>query len=163
MANVKVIFGSTTGATESAAAEIAAADGDGNYVSMADIADMRQQLLDGLCSKIDDIEINSPLEAGTAPGQCCPSVLNVNFRGTRGEVILHTLEQDGIFVSTGSACSSNKKGQSHVLEAMGQSSRDIEGAIRFSLGRLNSPDEVDIVVEAVAAAVQRFRRLGSFR
>ena len=145
------------------AAEIAAADGAGSHLSIADIAKMRQQLLDGLCSKIDDIEINSPLEAGTADGQCCPSVLNVNFRGTRGEVILHTLEQDGIYVSTGSACSSNKKGQSHVLEAMGQSSRDIEGAIRFSLGRLNSPDEVDTVVDAVAAAVKRFRRLGSFR
>ena len=145
------------------AAEIAAADGAGGYLSIADTAKMRQQLLDGLCSKIDDIEINSPLEAGTADGQCCPSVLNVNFRGTRGEVILHTLEQDGIYVSTGSACSSNKKGQSHVLEAMGQLSRDIEGAIRFSLGRLNSPDEVDTVVDAVAAAVKRFRRLGSFR
>lgn len=154
------------------AAEIAAsdgavsgreADGAGGYLSTADMAKMRQQLLDGLCSKIDDIEINSPLEAGTADGQCCPSVLNVNFRGTRGEVILHTLEQDGIYVSTGSACSSNKKGQSHVLEAMGQSSRDIEGAIRFSLGRLNCPDEVETVVDAVAAAVKRFRRLGSFR
>ena len=154
------------------AAEIAAADGAvsgreadgaGGYLSTADMAKMRQQLLDGLCSKIDDIEINSPLEAGTADGQCCPSVLNVNFRGTRGEVILHTLEQDGIYVSTGSACSSNKKGQSHVLEAMGQSSRDIEGAIRFSLGRLNCLDEVETVVDAVAAAVNRFRRLGSFR
>ena len=145
------------------AAEIAAADGAGGYLSTADMTKMRQQLLDGLCSKIDDIEINSPLDAGTADGRCCPSVLNVNFRGTRGEVILLTLEQDGIYVSTGSACSSNKKGQSHVLEAMGQSSRDIEGAIRFSLGRLNSPDEVDTVVDAVAAAVKRFRRLGSFR
>ena len=154
------------------AAQIAAADGktggngtaDGaGYLSMADIAKVRQKLLDGLCSKIDNIEINSPLEAGTAPGQCCPSVLNINFRGTRGEVILHTLEQEGICVSTGSACSSNKKGQSHVLEAMGRSSKDIEGAIRFSLGRLNSPEEVDTVVEAVARAVGRFRRLGSFR
>ena len=144
------------------AAEIAAADG-ANYLSMAEIAYMRQQLLDGLCSKIDNIEINSPLEAGTEPGQCCSSVLNVNFKGTRGEVILHTLEQEGIYVSTGSACSSNKKGQSHVLEAMGQSSKDIEGAIRFSLGRLNSPDEIDTVVDAVAAAVNRFRKLGSFR
>lgn len=144
------------------AAQIAAADGAG-YLSMADIAEMRQNLLDGLCSKIDNIEINSPLEAGTVPGQCCPSVLNINFRGTRGEVILHTLEQEGICVSTGSACSSNKKGQSHVLEAMGRSSKDIEGAIRFSLGRLNSLEEVDTVVEAVARAVGRFRRLGSFR
>ena len=149
------------------AAQIAAADGaavDGNrYLTMAEIADMRQRLLEGLCGKIDNIEINSPLAAGTAEGQCCPSVLNINFTGTRGEVILHTLEQDGICVSTGSACSSNKKGQSHVLEAMGRSSKDIEGAIRFSIGRLNSPDEVDTVVEAVAAAVKRFRKLGSFR
>ena len=153
------------------AAKIAAADGAVSgggdkgiaYLSMDDMAGIRKSLLDGLCNKIDDIEINSPLEAGQAPGQCCPGVLNVNFKGTRGEVILHTLEQGGIYVSTGSACSSNKKGQSHVLEAMGQSSRQIEGAIRFSLGRLNSPDEVDTVVEAVAAAVARFRKLGSFR
>ena len=145
------------------AAQIAAEDGGAGYRSMAEIAVMRKQLMDGLCARIDDIEINSPREAGTAPGQCCPSVLNVNFRGTRGEVILHTLEQEGICVSTGSACSSNKKGQSHVLEAMGRSSKDIEGAIRFSLGRLNSLDEVNKVVEAVAAAVTRFRRLGSFR
>ena len=139
------------------------ADADGGYLSMAEIAGMRQQLLDGLCSKIEDIEINSPPAAGLTPGQCCPSVLNVNFKDTRGEVILHTLEQEDICVSTGSACSSNKKGQSHVLEAMGQSSKDIEGAIRFSLGRLNSPEEVDVVVDAVASAVERFRRLGSFR
>ena len=149
------------------AAQIAAADGQNGagegYLTMAEIAGMRQKLMDGLCSKIDDIEINSPFEAGTITGKCCPSILNVNFKGTRGEVILHTLEQDGICVSTGSACSSNKKGQSHVLEAMGRSSKDIEGAIRFSIGRLNSPEEVDTVVDAVAAAVKRFRRLGSFR
>ncbi len=152
------------------AAQIAAADGatgsqnaGGSYLSMSQMAEMRQRLIDGLCAEIKDIHINSPLEAGLTPGQCCPSVLNVNFTGTRGEVILHTLEQEGIYVSTGSACSSNKKGQSHVLGAMGQSSRDIEGAIRFSIGRLNSPDEVDETVRAVAAAVARFRKLGSFR
>ena len=144
------------------AAQIAAEDGE-EYLSMAQIAEMRQLLLEGLRSRIENIDINSPLEAGTAPGQCCPSVLNVNFRDTRGEVILHTLEQEEICVSTGSACSSNKKGQSHVLAAMGQSDKDIEGAIRFSLGRLNSPDEVDLVVDAVAGAVGRFRKLGSFR
>jgi len=162
-AQIAAADGATGGnGTAGATGDNSTADGAG-YLSMADIAKVRQKLLDGLCSKIDNIEINSPLEAGTAPGQCCPSVLNINFRGTRGEVILHTLEQEGICVSTGSACSSNKKGQSHVLEAMGRSSKDIEGAIRFSLGRLNSPEEVDTVVEAVARAVGRFRRLGSFR
>jgi len=147
------------------AAQIAAEDGsqDGGCRSMEEIAQMRQKLLEGLCGKIDDIRINSPEKAGTRPGRCCPSVLNVSFRGTRGEVILHTLEQEGICVSTGSACSSNKKGQSHVLRAMGLSGREIEGAVRFSLGRLNSPEEVDTVTDAVCAAVRRFRRLGSFR
>ena len=161
--NVPAIIGLGCAAKIAAADGLYDADADGGYLSMAEIAGMRQQLLDGLCSKIEDIEINSPLAAGLAPGQCCPSVLNVNFKGTRGEVILHTLEQEDICVSTGSACSSNKKGQSHVLEAMGQSAKDIEGAIGFSLGRLNSPDEVDVVVDAVASAVKRFRRLGSFR
>lgn len=94
---------------------------------------------------------------------CCASVLNVSFMGTRGEVLLHTLEQDGIYVSTGSACSSNKKGQSHVLKAMGLGDRQIEGAIRFSFGRMNSVDEMDVVIDKVSEAVKRFRRLGSFR
>ena len=59
------------------------------------IAEMRQRLLDGFAVRSSDIEINSPLESGTAEaGQCCPSVLNVSFKGTRGEVILHTLEQE---------------------------------------------------------------------
>ena len=120
----------------------------------------RSFLLDGIRSEIKDIRINSP-EDETA----CLSVLNVSFLGTRGEVILHTLEQDGIFVSTGSACSSNhasSKG-SHVLNAMGLKPKEIEGAIRFSFSQFNTQEEMEYVLEKVKTAVQRFRRLGSFR
>ena len=78
-------------------------------------------------------------------------------------MLLHTLEQDEIYVSTGSACSSNKKGQSHVLEAMGLSDKEIEGAVRFSFSRYNTIEEMDFVLEKVKAAVSRFRKLGSFR
>jgi cysteine desulfurase len=119
--------------------------------------------MQGLQDNLKDIIINSPMEAGTEAGMCCPSLLNVTFMGTRGEVLLHTLEQDGIFVSTGSACSSNKKGQSHVLKAMGLKDKEIEGTLRFSLGRFNSMEEMDTVIERVSAAVKRFRKLGSFR
>ena len=119
--------------------------------------------MDGFRAEISDMIINSPEEAGEKSGQCCPSVLSVSFLGTRGEVLLHTLEQDGIYVSTGSACSSNKKGQSHVLRAMGLKDKEIEGTLRFSFGRFNSMEEIDIVVEKVSSAVKRFRRLGSFR
>lgn len=130
---------------------------------MARISRMRAYLLEGLQHSLDDIMVNSPEEAGTAAGHCCSSVLNVTFLGTRGEVLLHTLEQDGIYVSTGSACSSNKKGQSHVLKAMGLKEKEIEGTLRFSFGRFNSIEEMDVVMDKVTAAVKRFRKLGSFR
>lgn len=118
----------------------------------------RARLLEGLLAEIPDTRINSPLDETASP-----SVLNVSFLGTRGEVLLHTLEQEGIFVSTGSACSSNKKGRSHVLTAMGLSEKEIEGAIRFSFSEENTLEEMDYTVEKVKAAVTRFRRLGSFR
>ncbi len=120
----------------------------------------RKFLLEACKAEIPDIRINSP-EDETA----CPSVLNISFLGTRGEVLLHTLEQDGIYVSTGSACASNHasaKG-SHVLNAMGRSPKEIEGAIRFSFSEFNTIEEMEYTVEKVKAAVQRFRRLGSFR
>lgn len=123
-----------------------------------DMRKARERLLEGIKSEIPDILINSP-EDETAG----PSVLNISFLGTRGEVLLHTLEQDGIFVSTGSACSSNKKGQSHVLSAMGLGSKEIEGAIRFSFSEFNTIEQMDYVTEKVKLAVTRFRRLGSFR
>jgi len=83
--------------------------------------------------------------------------------GTRGEVILHTLEQDEIYISTGSACSSNKKGKSHVLSSMGLNNKEIEGAIRFGFSEFNTLDEMDIVIDRMAKAVKRFRKLGSYR
>ena len=135
----------------------------GRRENSASMAQMRQRLISQLTASLDDIVINSPEMAGENAGECCSSLLNISFLGTRGEVLLHTLEQDGIYVSTGSACSSNKKGQSHVLKAMGLKDKDIEGTLRFIFGRMNSIEEIDIAADKVAAAVKRFRRLGSFR
>ena len=137
------------------AAEMGMADFAGRTEAMKKA---RTRLLEGLLAEIPDIRINSPQDETASP-----SVLNVSFLGTRGEVLLHTLEQEGIFVSTGSACSSNKKGRSHVLTAMGLSDKEIEGAIRFSFSEENTLEEMDYTVEKVKAAVTRFRRLGSFR
>jgi cysteine desulfurase len=119
----------------------------------------KERLLSGLSEKIGNIRINTPNHDSVC------SVLNVSFIGTRGEVILHTLEQSEIYVSTGSACSSNhsSKGGSHVLRAMGLSPKEIEGAIRFSFSEFNTLEEMDAVIDAAAAAVEKFRKLGSFR
>jgi len=124
---------------------------------------LREKLLAGLMSEIDDVVLNGPEEVGSDPGFASPYILNVSFMGTRGEVILHTLEQDGIYVSTGSACSSNKKGRSHVLAAMGLTEKESEGAIRFSFCPDNTMEEIEETVERTADAVRKFRKLGSFR
>ena len=151
------------------AAEISEAN---RTAEMQRIATLRERLMTGLTDVLDDVLVNSPEEASIngEAGLCCPTVLSVSFKGTRGEVILHTLEQetikgadDGIYVSTGSACSSNKKGQSHVLTAMGLKDKEIEGTIRFSLGRFNTQDEIFITIKRVTEAVLRFRKLGTFR
>jgi cysteine desulfurase len=123
-------------------------------------------LLNGLRAEIRDIIVNGPEDLGYTlheHGKRCPGVLNITFEGTRGEVLLHTLEQDGIYVSTGSACSSHKTGDSHVLLAMGLDHKKIEGAIRFSFSEFNTRDEMDEVIDRTKAAVNRFRKLGSFR
>ncbi len=111
----------------------------------------KEYLREKLLEEIEDITINSP-ENNVS------SVLNVSFLGCRGEVLLHMLEQDGIYVSTGSACSSHKKG-SHVLTAQGLTNEQIEGAVRFSFGCDNTVEEMDIVVEKLKKYVKMQRRL----
>jgi len=117
---------------------------------------VKTYLTEGIRAEIPDVRFNSMPEGSS-------SILNVSFLGTRGEVLLHTLEQAEIYVSTGSACSSRKKGQSHVLKAMGLSDAEIEGAIRFSFCEFNTTEEMDYVLAQLKNAVQKFRKLGSFR
>ena len=139
------------------------------------MAAARQRLMEGLLAQIPDITINSPVKAYTGNGipyaegarglaeediLCCPAILNVSFLGCRGEVLLHSLEQKDIYVSTGSACSSNsKKKGSHVLQAAGLSFDQVEGAIRFSLSGDNTPEQMDQVVEELSKIVASMRRL----
>lgn len=129
------------------------------------MAAARAYLLEGIKNEIKDVKINGCEEASLVGegSKACPSVLNVSFLGTRGEVLLHTLETAGIYVSTGSACSSNKKGQSHVLKAMGLKDKEIEGALRFSFSEFNTIEEMEYVLENLKNAVGKFRKLGSFR
>lgn len=123
---------------------------------------LRDRLLEGIRTEIQDVRINSPVGRnpyGDPAEGCLEYVCNVSFAGTRGEVLLHMLEQSEIYVSTGSACSSNKKGQSHVLSAMGRSPEEIEGAIRFSLSPYNTAEEMDYTVDRLKKAVESNRKM----
>ena len=107
-------------------------------------------------SFIRDAYINGP-----EPSLGAPHILNVSFLGVRGEVLLHALEEKGIYVSTGSACSAHKKGKNRILNAMGVVGDRQEGAIRFSICPFNTEDEMDItadVIEEQLALLRRFKR-----
>ena len=112
---------------------------------------LRDLLKKEITENIEDIKLNSPED-----GVC--HILNVTFYGIKGEVLLHYLEQKGVYVSTGSACSSKKKG-SHVLNAMGLSPQEIEGAIRFSLSDLNTEEEIKEAVKIVKESVSDLRMI----
>ena len=115
------------------------------------IRELRDLLKEEILANIDDVKINTPED-----GVC--HVLNVSFRGVRGEVILHYLEQKEIYVSTGSACSSKKKG-SHVLNAIGLTPEEIEGAIRFSLSDLNTKEEILETIKVLKESVSDLRMI----
>ncbi len=88
---------------------------------------------------------------GPAPEAGAPHILNVGFPGVRGEVMLHALEGDGVYVSTGSACSSKKRKVSPVLIAMGIPAERAECAIRFSLSPHTTEEEIDYAAERAGA------------
>lgn len=118
------------------------------------IETVKEYLKDNLIKKIPNIKILSPQDS------VC-HILNVSFLGVRGEVLLHSLESEGICVSTGSACSSKKSG-SHVLNALEFTKQEKEGAIRFSLSEYNTIEEMDVVVRALEKNVNMIRTVVNF-
>lgn len=115
---------------------------------------LRDRFLHRVKNEIDHIKINGLEGEGSAP-----HILNISFIGVKGEVLLHSLEQDGIYVSTGSACSSKKNAHSHVLRAMGLKNEEIEGAIRFSFAYHNTVEEIDFAVDRLKKHVDDLRRM----
>ncbi len=93
-----------------------------------------------------------------------PNILCMSLPGARGEVLMHHLEEEGIYISTGSACSqrAEKRGKtgSHVLQAMGLDQKTIQGAIRISLGRLTVEEDLIALEEALPKIITKLKTLG---
>ncbi len=115
----------------------------------SDMMELKMRLRDGILQAVPDAKVNGP--AGGAP-----HILNVTFP-VKGEVLLHALEGAGILCSTGSACASHKKSASHVLTAMGVPDKEIDGALRFSLCPMNTPEEIDETVAQIRKSVEMLR------
>ena len=113
--------------------------------------DLRQHLLER-AEGMEGITINSPSEG-------LPYIVNLSVEGIRSEILLHFLEERGIYVSSGSACSRGEK--SHVLAAMGLSQQRIDSALRISFGSENTIEDVDSLMDALqqgAATLARSKR-----
>ena len=98
---------------------------------------------------------------GPEPEHAAPHIVNLSFPGVRGEVMLHALESEGVYASTGSACSSKKLKVSGVLTAMGVAPARAEWALRFSLSPHTTMEEIDDAAQklgAVYASLKRFQR-----
>ncbi len=85
-----------------------------------------------------------------------PYILSISVPGIRSEIMLHYLEEQGIYLSSGSACA--KGGPSHVLSAMGIDRKTGDSALRLSFGRYNTIAEVPVFIEALKSAIARLKR-----
>ena len=103
---------------------------------------VRDRLVNGLTA-IDEVYTNSDIVNGA------PHIASISFVGVRAEVMLHTLEDKGIYVSSGSACSSNKSKESAVLSAIGLDKKRLESTLRFSFGEDNTEEEVDYAIKTI--------------
>ena len=112
-------------------------------------SEKRTELMDRILENIPDTSVNG---TGANSGY----ILNISFSGIKSEILLHSLEARGIFVSTGSACSSHKPQPSHVLAAMNVSRENIDGAIRFSF--CDEDFDTDFVVSALKEEVEKIRK-----
>ncbi len=93
------------------------------------------------------------------PGrESAPQIVNVSFEGIRSEVLLHALEERGIYVSSGSACSSNHPGLSGTLKGIGVRPELLDATLRFSFGLFNKKEEIDYAIEVLKELLPVLRR-----
>ncbi len=112
----------------------------------------KAQLLTGVM-EIPDVRIN-----GKTDEESAPHILSASFSGVRSEVLLHALEDKGIYVSSGSACSAHKGTEVGTLSALGLSKEEQEGTIRFSLSRETTEEEIAYTVETLKEQLAFLRR-----
>ena len=117
------------------------------------LGELRDVLEDRVFERIDDAFLNGDRETRL------PNISNISFSGVEGEGLLINLDMHGIAVSTGSACSSGSLEPSPVIRALGRNDDLARSAIRFSLGRKNSIDDIDRLLEVLPASVANLRRL----
>ena len=113
---------------------------------------LREHLIAGL-KPLGGVTINGSEDRTNAP-----QIVSASFEGVRSEVLLHALEDKGVYVSSGSACSSNHPGISGTLKGIGVKKELLDSTIRFSLGDLNTEEEVNYAIGVLGELLPVLRR-----
>lgn len=110
-------------------------------------------LVERFQAAVPELQINGP-----DPKNAAPHIVNLSFPGVRGEVMLHALEECGVYASTGSACSSKKLKISSVLSAMGVAPARAECALRFSLCPYTTTEEIDYAAQCLGTLYAQLKK-----
>lgn len=117
----------------------------------------KHYFLDGV-RRLDGVKINGLLPGQEDGGGTAPHIVSVSVRGVRSEVLLHALEEDGIYVSAGSACAARKPQLSVTLKAIGIDNSLLESTIRFSFSVYTTKEELDYTLRAMYDKIPMLRR-----
>lgn len=116
------------------------------------LMELKDYLTDRL-QELDGVVVNSKKgEAGA------PQIVSASFEGVRSEVLLHALEDKGIYVSSGSACSSHHPGVSGTLKGIGLAPKYLDATLRFSFGMFNTKEEIDYCMEVLQGLLPMLRK-----
>lgn len=119
------------------------------------VTKIQKAFIDGI-SEIEGTSIN-----GYTKGANSPYIVNASFKDVRSEVLIHALEEKGIYASAGSACSSHSKVKTGALAAMGLNDERLESAVRFSFNRFTKEDEIEDTVKVlkdIIPTLNKFKR-----
>ena len=120
---------------------------------MEKLQSLKERFITSLETEHPWIRLNGP-----GKGEGAPHIFNISFPGLKGEVILHALEEHGIYVSTGSACHANANSPSHVLQAIKLDQKSLDGTIRFSLSHLNTREEIEYAITKIIPVVSGLKK-----
>ena len=113
---------------------------------------MKEHFIEGV-KQIPDTTIHGLYDETSAP-----HIISVGFAGIRSEVLLHALEDKGIYVSSGSACASNHPQISGVLKGIGAGQQFLDATLRFSLSEFNTMEEIDYTLDTLYNIVPMLRK-----
>lgn len=121
-------------------------------MKVALMRELKEQFLSGV-TQIENTRIH-----GLVDGNSAPHIISVGFAGIRSEVLLHALEEKGIYVSSGSACASNHPAVSGVLKGIGAAREYLDATLRFSMSEFTTKEEIDYTLDTLYHCVPVLRR-----